>query len=120
MAGIHAAAAERLVAYDWPGNVRELENCMERAVALLRFEQVTLDDLPDKVRQFRSDRLVFATDDLSEVVELGEIERRYIQRVLLPRRRQRSRRRRRRRSASIGARCTAGSSATSPTASARR
>src|SRR5688572_20943875 len=35
--------AERLVNYDWPGNVRELENCMERSVALARFDESTLD-----------------------------------------------------------------------------
>jgi len=80
--GVHAAAAERLVTYDWPGNVRELENCIERAVALLRFDEVTLDDLPEKVRQYRADRLVFAMDDLAEVLTIEELERRYIQRVL--------------------------------------
>ena len=80
--GIHAAAAERLVTYDWPGNVRELENCIERAVALIRFDEVTLDDLPEKVRQYRADRLVFAMDDLAEVLTIDELERRYIQRVL--------------------------------------
>ncbi len=80
--GIHAAAAEKLVAYDWPGNVRELENCMERAVALLRFDEVTVDDLPEKIRQYRADRLVFAVDALGEVVTIDELERRYIHRVL--------------------------------------
>ena len=80
--GIHAAAAERLVTYDWPGNVRELENCMERAVALLRFDEVTVDDLPEKIRQYRADRLIFAVDDLGEVVTIAELERRYIHRVL--------------------------------------
>jgi two-component system response regulator HydG len=80
--GIHAAAAEKLLAYEWPGNVRELENSMERAVALLRFEDVTIDDLPEKIRQYRADRLIFATDDPSAVLSLDELERRYIQRVL--------------------------------------
>jgi DNA-binding NtrC family response regulator len=80
--GIHAAAAEKLVSYNWPGNVRELENCMERAVALLRFDEVMVDDLPEKVRQYRADRLVLATDDLTEVVTIDELERRYILRVL--------------------------------------
>ena len=51
--GIAPAAAERLLAYDWPGNVRELENCLERAVALARFEQIRVDDLPDKIRDYR-------------------------------------------------------------------
>jgi two-component system response regulator HydG len=80
--GIHAAAAEKLISYEWPGNVRELENCMERAVALLRFDEVTVDDLPEKLRQYRADRLLFATDDLGAVLTIDELERRYIQRVL--------------------------------------
>ncbi len=80
--GIHAAAAEKLISYEWPGNVRELENCMERAVALLRFDEVTVDDLPEKLRQYRADRFIFATDDLGAVLTIDELERRYIQRVL--------------------------------------
>jgi two-component system response regulator HydG len=80
--GIHAMAAEKLMAYDWPGNVRELENCMERAVALLRFDEVTVDDLPEKIRRYRADRLVLGADDITEVVTIDELERRYIMRVL--------------------------------------
>src|SRR5690606_23456312 len=37
--GITGEAAQKLVEYNWPGNVRELENCIERAVALTRFEE---------------------------------------------------------------------------------
>ena len=40
-----------LIDYDWPGNVRELENCMERAVALCRLDEITVDDLPAKVQE---------------------------------------------------------------------
>ncbi len=75
-------AAERLMSYDWPGNVRELENCMERAVALARFDQITTEDLPEKLRTHRSDRLVVSAEDASELVTLEELERRYIHRVL--------------------------------------
>ena len=74
--------AERLLAYDWPGNVRELENCIERAVALARFEQLTVDDLPDKIRQYRPDRFTMSADDATEIVSLEELERRYITRVI--------------------------------------
>jgi two-component system response regulator HydG len=80
--GIATPAAERLLAYDWPGNVRELENCMERAVALTRFEQIVVEDLPEKIRDYKADRLVFAADDPSELVSLDELERRYVLRVL--------------------------------------
>jgi two-component system, NtrC family, response regulator HydG len=45
--------AAKLLAYDWPGNVRELENCVERAVALARSDELTLDDLPERILGFR-------------------------------------------------------------------
>ena len=48
--GLTSGAAASLLAYDWPGNVRELENCIQRAVALTSFEQLTLDDLPERIR----------------------------------------------------------------------
>jgi two-component system response regulator HydG len=46
------AVTARLLSYNWPGNVRELENCIERAVALARSEELTLDDLPERIRSF--------------------------------------------------------------------
>jgi two-component system response regulator HydG len=74
--------AEKLMAYQWPGNVRELENCIARAVAFARYEQLTVDDLPEKVRSYRVDRFVVTATDTMEVVALTELERRYVQRVL--------------------------------------
>jgi DNA-binding NtrC family response regulator len=74
--------AERLMAYDWPGNVRELENCMERVMTLARYDQVTLEDLPEKIRAYRPDRFVLSADQTDEVVSLDELERRYIIRVI--------------------------------------
>ena len=38
-----------LTAYGWPGNVRELENVMERASVLKRGENITREDLPEKL-----------------------------------------------------------------------
>jgi two-component system NtrC family response regulator len=40
-----------LLNYRWPGNVRELENLMERVVLLSRSDEVTLADLPERLRQ---------------------------------------------------------------------
>jgi DNA-binding NtrC family response regulator len=79
---LSSPVAERLLAYDWPGNVRELENCMERVIALARYEQVTVEDLPEKVRIYRPDRFVLSADQTDEVVTLDELERRYILRVI--------------------------------------
>jgi two-component system response regulator HydG len=80
--GISSGAAERLTTYSWPGNVRELQNCIERAVALTRFAQIVVEDLPEKIRSYRHTHVVVATDDPSELVPLEEIERRYILRAL--------------------------------------
>ena len=80
--GLSAPAAERLLAYPWPGNVRELQNSMERAVALARYEQIAVDDLPERVRAYRPQQVVVAADDPSELVTIDELERRYILRVM--------------------------------------
>ncbi|HEY1556279.1 MAG TPA: sigma-54 dependent transcriptional regulator [Kofleriaceae bacterium] len=77
------AAAERLVTYDWPGNVRELGNCLERAVALAHFEEIQVEDLPDKIRQQKSPRSTsLSGNDVPELLTLEEVERRHVLRVL--------------------------------------
>jgi two-component system response regulator HydG len=80
--GLTSAAAEKLLAYAWPGNVRELRNAMERAVALTRFEQLTVEDLPERIRDYRSTQVLIASDDPAELPPLEEVERRYVLRVL--------------------------------------
>ena len=80
--GISPEAAHLLMAYPWPGNVRELQNCIERALALARYDQITVDDLPEKIRAHRRSHVVVAADDPSELPSLEEMERRYILRVM--------------------------------------
>jgi two-component system, NtrC family, response regulator AtoC len=80
--GLSAAAAERLLNYRWPGNVRELSNCIERAVALTRFEELTVDDLPEKIRDYKGTNLSIPGVDSFEMLPMEEVERRYILRVL--------------------------------------
>ncbi|WP_438016314.1 sigma-54 dependent transcriptional regulator [Sorangium sp. So ce315] len=80
--GLSAPAAEKLMAYAWPGNVRELQNCIERAVALARYDQITVDDLPEKIRTYRRSHVLVSSDDPNELVPMEEVERRYILRVL--------------------------------------
>lgn len=75
-------AAQKLLDYRWPGNVRELQNCIERAVALARFDQITVDDLPDRIRDFRRSHVLVEADDPQQLVSLEEVEKRYILRVL--------------------------------------
>jgi two-component system response regulator HydG len=80
--GLSPQAAEKLLAYPWPGNVRELQNCIERAVTLARYDQIMVDDLPEKIRSYRRSHVLVASDDPSELVPMEEVERRYILRVM--------------------------------------
>ncbi|MGE0102037.1 MAG: sigma-54-dependent transcriptional regulator [Blastocatellales bacterium] len=75
----------RLVGYDWPGNVRELESVIEYAALHARDNELTPDDLPDRLKSpelaARADRSSLAAlyDDLPT---LDELERRYLLHVL--------------------------------------
>lgn len=80
--GISSEAAKKLLDYDWPGNVRELENAIERAVTLTQFDQITVNDLPDRVRKHESTRISPVDVDAGQVLTLQELEKRYIERVL--------------------------------------
>jgi two-component system response regulator AtoC len=79
--GISPPAARMLQAYDWPGNVRELENCMERAVALSRLDEITVEELPKKIQEHSTTKLVLG-ETPCEMITLAEMERRYVHRVL--------------------------------------
>lgn len=78
---LSSAVAEKLLSYAWPGNVRELVNCIERAVALTRFEELAVEDLPERIRAYRTSPIVVAAD-ADDLVPLEELERRYVIRVL--------------------------------------
>jgi two-component system response regulator AtoC len=49
--GVSPEAFKLLVRYAWPGNVRELENLIERAVVLAESDLLSVDDLPDRLRE---------------------------------------------------------------------
>jgi DNA-binding NtrC family response regulator len=51
IAGIDDEALQALAAYAWPGNVRELRNVVERTLVLKRGQEISLEDLPDEVRE---------------------------------------------------------------------
>ncbi len=82
IAGLDQAVAERLLAYSWPGNIRELRNVIERAVTLTRHNVLTVEDLPEKVREHHGSTIFIGSDDPTELVSMEEIERRYIAHVL--------------------------------------
>ncbi len=80
--GLSSAAAEKLLAYRWPGNVRELRNAMERAVALTRFEELAVEDLPATIRDYQPAHMVLGGDFPDELLPLEQVERMYVQHVL--------------------------------------
>jgi two-component system response regulator AtoC len=80
--GMTSAAADKLLSYPWPGNVRELQNCIERAVALAQFDQIGVDDLPEKIRDYKTVRINIESNDPAELLPMDEVERRYILKVL--------------------------------------
>ena len=78
--GITRDSMEVLVGYEWPGNVRELENVMERAVILEETDQITVESLPEKLRQRDSGASTLITERAQ--VTLDELEKEYLIKVL--------------------------------------
>jgi two-component system response regulator HydG len=79
--GLSAEAAARLLRYAWPGNVRELRNAIERAVAMAPGPHLSVEDLPERIRDYRGAPQHAGADPTIEL-PLEEIERRHILRVL--------------------------------------
>ncbi|MDA1232604.1 MAG: sigma-54 dependent transcriptional regulator [Planctomycetota bacterium] len=80
--GFQESVAERFLNYDWSGNVRELRNVLERAVALTEFEKLVVDDLPERIRDYRQATFRIDTTNPAELQTLEAVERQYIHRVL--------------------------------------
>ncbi len=80
--GISEAAARKLIDYAWPGNVRELRNAIDRAVALTPYDKIAVEDLPERIRAYRSSQLIVGGQDPNDLVPIQEVERRYILHVL--------------------------------------
>jgi two-component system response regulator AtoC len=47
---IESSALEQLKSYKWPGNIRELENAMERAFVVESSNMITINSLPEVVK----------------------------------------------------------------------
>ena len=81
---LSVAAGEALLSWHWPGNVRELENCVEHAVALAKFDEILVEDLPPRLRGERNKRPREDTPPGhdSGPPTLADVERRHILEVL--------------------------------------
>ena len=87
--GFTPSAAELLQKYPWPGNIRELRNVIERTMILSNDSQITEEDLPEEVRDYREELVEeekLSSFDVSptgdQFVSLRELEERYIHEVL--------------------------------------
>jgi DNA-binding NtrC family response regulator len=80
--GFSYSAADKLLAYHWPGNVRELRNAMERAVAMARLEELTVEDLPERIRNYQRTSSFVAANTTDELIPLEDFERQYVEHVL--------------------------------------
>ncbi|MBN1412083.1 MAG: sigma-54-dependent Fis family transcriptional regulator [Spirochaetales bacterium] len=49
--GFDTKARQALFSYSWPGNIRELRNCIESAVVMCKSNLITMEDLPENIRQ---------------------------------------------------------------------
>lgn len=72
---------ECLESYDWPGNVRELENVLMKGVALCLGSTLTLELLPEQLRNSLDCKSV-PMDKPIELWSLEEMEKAHVQRVL--------------------------------------
>ena len=69
--GITGNAMGALISFEWKGQVRELENIIERSVLLGDGEFITLDDLPNSIRDSDKD-FEYDTDSLDGAVQTFE------------------------------------------------
>ena len=72
--GMTPAAARALLAYAWPGNVRELEHCVLAALAVARYDHITVADLPIEVGGAAAP----LKNEIDDLVPLHELERLHI------------------------------------------
>ncbi len=90
ISGISSEGMAQLRHFGWPGNIRELRNAMERAVALEQGETISLESLPETVREARGGAATDSGGQEREIpfegVELdnilGDVERRYLELAL--------------------------------------
>jgi two-component system NtrC family response regulator len=69
--GFSSEAMEYLTAYEWPGNVRQLQNVVERCVVLAGSDVISVEDLPNEIRDEES-QYKSAVDLLPVTINLNE------------------------------------------------
>lgn len=70
---------EALLKYKWPGNIRELQNIIEYSVNMSLSNTITIDLLPNKIKQKEKNKKIIESE---EIETLEELERREIIKAL--------------------------------------
>ncbi|MFA5168362.1 MAG: sigma-54 dependent transcriptional regulator [Candidatus Omnitrophota bacterium] len=81
--GIAKDALEALVEYNWPGNIRELKNIVERMIVLSSGDMLTLEQIPEDLRQGRPQSAgTNGTASLQGITKITDAEKELIQKAL--------------------------------------
>ncbi|NOX87645.1 MAG: sigma-54-dependent Fis family transcriptional regulator [Calditrichaeota bacterium] len=71
-----------LQAYKWPGNVRELENTIERMVILAQSSTLSVDDLPEHIKNYPTEGDSLQIEMGDDGISFQEVEKRVIEQTL--------------------------------------
>ncbi len=71
-------AMQMLKSYSWPGNVRQLENVLERTVMLAKNDVISIEDLPEEIRQTTKKSGAVLSESLELNPNLETMEKAYI------------------------------------------
>jgi two-component system response regulator PilR (NtrC family) len=79
-------ALQMLMQYHWPGNVRELENTIERLAILTDGDAITVEHMPDTMKNFQNSSELLPADIPDEGLDLelllGNAEKNLLQKAL--------------------------------------
>jgi DNA-binding NtrC family response regulator len=70
-------------AYRWPGNVRQLENIIERLIVLCDGNQITMNDLPEPMRDVAASHDLIRFELPPQGLDLEAVEKELISKALL-------------------------------------
>jgi transcriptional regulator with PAS, ATPase and Fis domain len=72
-------ALKTLISYKWSGNVRELENTIEYAVNMCSDDRITLQNLPNRLR---NEKIHWREKELEKIIPIKELEMKEIKKAL--------------------------------------
>ncbi|MGN9163926.1 sigma-54 interaction domain-containing protein [Tissierellaceae bacterium HCP3S3_D8] len=77
---VHPDVMKKFYEYDWPGNIRELKNAIEYAYNSVTGSEITLEDIPKKIRRCRNKSNI---DIQNKGLSLVEMIEKYEKQIIL-------------------------------------